>query len=289
MKSIATHVMYFFLLTVSSIAQYQNVAIDTVRKFTPGTGQNSGQGPAFFPANIFGQPDPTASDSVPSTNPRQVCSIGLDGLIEVGFKNFIIVDGPGADFTVFENAFRVGKNRVYMEPGVVEVSKDGIVWIAFPYDTTTYKGCAGLTPSSGSDPFDPEKSGGDIYDLATIGADSIRWIRITDITKSILSKPKSPLYDPTLTGFDLDAIVSRHAISQPLKNDLIELLPQGNALAYVTKRAAELHVVDVSGKLIDVLKIPIGVNEISLDPYPRGAMLFTLFSSDGVFTLKVLK
>ncbi len=277
------------LCAETATAQWQRASVDTVRMFVPGTGQSSGQGPAFYPVNIFGPPDPTASDSVAAVDPRQICSIGLGGTIEIGFKEFVITDGPGSDFTIFENAFKYGKNKVYSEPGSVEVSQNGITWKAFPFDTSFYKGCAGVTPTSGKDPFNPELSGGDSFDLSAIGVDSIRWIRITDITPSLLSQPQSPLYDPTLTGFDLDAVVTWHAVPASNAAKLVETLPSGVVRAYVKDANSMIRVVDVSGRLIDEYEITVGIHDISTLEYPRGAYMFSLISSSGVFTMKVLK
>ena len=87
------------------------ITADTVLRFTPGSGQSTGQGPAFFPSNIFGIPDPTATEETPSVDPREVCSIGLDGEIIIGFDGHVIVDAPGPDFTVFENVFIWNEGR----------------------------------------------------------------------------------------------------------------------------------------------------------------------------------
>ncbi|MDZ4745553.1 MAG: hypothetical protein SGJ05_06080, partial [bacterium] len=119
----------------NSSAQYERQSIDTVVAFTPGTKQTSGQTPAFFPKNIVGVPDPRADTAVPVTDPRSVCSIGYGGTITVGFSNHVVVDGPGADFTVFENAFLFSSTRTYAEPATVEVSRDGIIYKLFPYNT----------------------------------------------------------------------------------------------------------------------------------------------------------
>ena len=42
--------------------------------------------------------------------------------------------------------------------------------------------------------------------MATIGIDSVRYIKIKDITEQILNNPDHSNYDPTLSGFDLDAV-----------------------------------------------------------------------------------
>ena len=64
-------------------------------------------------------------------------SLGLTGEIVVEFSDNLIVDGPGVDFTVFENPFfGTGVfdilDELFSEPGQVSVSQDGVVWHAFP-------------------------------------------------------------------------------------------------------------------------------------------------------------
>jgi hypothetical protein len=100
-------------------------------------------------------------------------------------------------------------DRIFIEPAQILVSSDGIEYTAFPYSEDTFIGCAGITPVNGDqDPFNPNESGGDLFDLETIGMDSIRYIKIIDISRTLLENPDHPLYDPTITGFDLDAVIA---------------------------------------------------------------------------------
>lgn len=186
--------------------------IDTVIAFRPGAGQDFGR--EYFPHNIFGPPDTAARADRPSANPRQILSLGMGGEIVVGFKGRTVVNGPGADFVIFENAFQTPTGKVFIEPAVVSVSRDGLHWYSFSWDSTTLEGCAGRTPthSDVSDLLDPTQSGGDWFDLDILGVDSIRYIRITDITGWLASRPWHPLWDPTLSGFDLDAVGSRYLV-----------------------------------------------------------------------------
>jgi hypothetical protein len=165
--------------------------------------------PEYYPKNIFGLPDTSAGLYSQSASPENVCSLGLGGQIVVGFKDNAVYDGPGPDFTIFENAFlNPATNKIFAEPAIIEVSQDAVNYFLFPFDSLTLKGCAGITPIYGNkDPFNPEESGGDKFDLSDIGLDYIRYIRITDISEMILDNPSHPYYDPTITGFDLDAVV----------------------------------------------------------------------------------
>jgi hypothetical protein len=197
----------FFCCVLNASAQ---VSIDTVLSFVPGRGQNIGQSPAFFPQNIFRGPDAKSNDTVPSVDPREVCSLGFGGSIVVGSQRAVCVDRPGIDVTIYENVFRVqGQSKIYAEPATVELSTDGLTWVEVPCSFDTFEGCAGTVV------------GGSGIDLANVGIDSVRWIRITDVTEQLLGRRNHPLYDPTLSGFDLDAVVYHHYVPKPLTNHVV--------------------------------------------------------------------
>lgn len=256
----------------------ERASIDTVAQFTPGTMQNNGQGPAFFPRNIFGEPAADRSDTVPVTDPRQICSIGLGGEIIVGYRDRVIVDGPGADVTIFENAFRYSGTRFYAEPAIISVSRDGVTWTTFPWDSLTLQGCAGKTPLVG-----------DGFDLADVGVDSIRWIKITDITSVILNNTAHPFYDPTLTGFDLDAVVSDHTVRIAAKQN-VALVPRTTTVdVSVTEESAELVVCDPRGVVLSSEVLSRGVHQRSLASYVPTCLMVMLRSGSSVSTVKVLR
>ncbi len=207
--AIIISILIFFIYSVS-FAQFKQGSIDTVYSVSFGSGQAFGQSAIFFPKNIFGLPDTNARFNAPSSSEDQICSIGLNGSIIIGFKGKIVRDLPGKDFTVFENAFEFLEGRIFSEPAIIEVSKDGIIFYQFPIDSLTLKGCSGTYPTNGNEnPYDPIRSGGNSYDLSEIGIDSVIVIRITDVS-TILQNEKHPLYSPIVTGFDLDAIVGLH-------------------------------------------------------------------------------
>ena len=95
--------------TTNTNAQWTQELCDTVVRLTPGTGQTNGQGPVFFPRNILSGPSRIATEFVPDTDPREICSIGLGGSIVLGYRGAFIVDGPGADFIVVD---RIAQRRV---------------------------------------------------------------------------------------------------------------------------------------------------------------------------------
>lgn len=200
---------FLLLLIINNILLAEGIFINTVISFNPGSGQNIGQSKDYFPQNIFGPPSRIASESVPESSPDNILSIGLGGEIIVANNQYIIKDGIGPDFTIFENAFINPINgKVFAEPATVSVSQDGIKWYDFPYEYSSLKGCAGMTPTNGSEDFNnPTISGGDQFDLSDIGLSYIRYIKIKDITEIILEDKNHYYYDPILSGFDLDAIV----------------------------------------------------------------------------------
>src|SRR5690606_4988864 len=106
----------------------------------------------------------------------KVVSLGDGGHVVLGFGERVIVDGPGADFAVFENAFFAGgdEGEAFAEPGRVAVSLDGEVWVEFPCDPKKSEAshCAGFAPvlanvvTGEGDAFDAGESGGDLFDLS---------------------------------------------------------------------------------------------------------------------------
>ncbi|MDH3519244.1 MAG: hypothetical protein OEM49_02210 [Myxococcales bacterium] len=170
-----------------------------------------------------------------------VFSLGLLGEIVLAFDDNIIVDGPGVDFTVFENpffgtgAFEV-IDALFSEAGEVSVSQDGSTWFTYPCantlaDAPLYAGCAGVYPvlangesdarhpsvptfappvedflgTSKPDVVVPEGSGGDSFDLADVGLAWARFVRIR--AADHVNGP----FGPDNAGFDLDAVAAVHA------------------------------------------------------------------------------
>jgi hypothetical protein len=277
MRTAAIIVMCFVCAWSVCDAQ-ERAAADTVLRLTPGTGQNNGQGPAFFPRNVLGYPTASLADTVPVTDPREVCSIGLDGEIIVGFRDRVVVDGPGDDLTIYENAFRYNDSLIYAEPAIVSVSRDGIAWTSFPWDSLTLEGCAGVTPAVG-----------DGFDLATIGVDSIRWIKLTDVTRVILDNAEHPFYDPTLTGFDLDAVVSDHTV-RVANATQVTLIPRSTTIDIsVASASAELRITDVRGVTLHTEVLARGVYQRSLDKLVQTCLMVMLSSEGATTSVKVLQ
>ncbi len=169
---------------------------DSVVSWTPGEG--AGYGQDRFPDVVLGPPRPPEGGG----GSLDVLSLGRAGEIVLGFRDRVLVDGPGPDLLVFENPF-----AGWVETAFVAVSDDGVTWSEWPCDPADaaggYPGCAGVapvlaSPGSGIDPTDPAVAGGDAFDLAALGVSRARWVRIRDSGANT--------YAGTGGGFDLDAV-----------------------------------------------------------------------------------
>lgn len=188
------------------------VGISNVVSVTYGAG--AGHGQADLPQVIQGGPQGEPGGSVAS-----VLSLGVGGELIVDFGDRRIVDGPGADFIVYENPFAQGPYQSYAEPAIVGVSEDGVTFVDFPCDLKrvvgdpaqelwAFPGCAGVRPVLANparnclSPEDPLQAGGDAFDLAALGLKTARYLRLRDAGISLLGDVSK--------GFDLDAVVLRH-------------------------------------------------------------------------------
>ena len=174
-------------------------------------GDCAGFGLTSMPDVVYGPPVGAGA----AAGGLDVVSLGYKGEIVLGFDANGIVDGPGVDFIVFENAFYVGGDStkgIAADLAEVSVSDDGMTWTAFPCTpgaTPPYGSCAGWrpvysAPGNGISPVDPQHAGGDPYDLKDLGLASARFVRIRDLGLTMC--PTDPASKPTNNGFDLDAI-----------------------------------------------------------------------------------
>lgn len=218
---------------------------DSVVEFVPGTGAGFGSG--FFPQNVLTGPDGGLNPpNEPSDSESNLLSLGNGGSILLEWTGDVILDGPGADFTVFENTLLTLDTGIpFIEAGIIEVGQtpDTMVRIPFrflppdgwvmgtpyiiPFFESNYEGLAGTRPTlvtttNGVDPADPTVSGGNAFDLASVGLTWARYVRIIDP-----GTPGQPgaqtgsnglaIYDTQLSpnGFDLDTVVAIHSGPQP--------------------------------------------------------------------------
>lgn len=173
-------------------------------------GANAGFGRERFPEVVLGPPRGLGTEA----GSLDVLSLGVGGEIVLDFAERPIVDGPGADFIVFENPFWPGgrRERVFAELGEVAVGDELGELRSFPcarapLSDGSHPGCAGWTPTQTFDPFelvplDPRASGGDAFDLAQLGLTRARYVRIRDLSLE---------GGGNNGGFDLDAVGVIHA------------------------------------------------------------------------------
>jgi hypothetical protein len=221
---------------VSAVHTFEAVGdpyADEVVSFTPGAGSGFGS-----PADVLGPPAGLGLFQ----GSEDVVSLGLSGAIEVRFADNAVADGPGPDFSVFENPFlTIGiglfTDPPFSEPGRVSVSQDGVQWQTFPCslsqaESPYHPGCAGVYPvlSDGTPttphasiptlapPIEdlvgvsilgltlPEGAGGDGFDLADVGLPWIRYVRIQ--AAPFLEGPGTD----DKAGFDLDALAAVYSV-----------------------------------------------------------------------------
>ncbi|MBW2287811.1 MAG: hypothetical protein JRG90_08300 [Deltaproteobacteria bacterium] len=208
---------------------------DEVVSYTQGA--NGGYNANLLPAVALGPPV-GAGLWIGSVD---VVSLGNGGSIVVRFADNVIVDGPGVDFTVFENPFMLIAGDGYSappfaEPGRVKVSQNGTDWAEFPCTLTSaagpyWPGCTGIYPVFSDlglapnphpsiptttpiedlvdqDSFTfqaPPGSGGDSFDLADVG---LAWVRYVKVESTTFQARSASLGQ---SGPDIDAVVAVHS------------------------------------------------------------------------------
>lgn len=175
-----------------------DVWADCVESFEPGP--EAAFGHDALPDIVLGPPMPPGAGGS-----LDVASLGCDGSITLAFDPPGIVDGPGDDLIVYENPFATGETT-FAEPARVLVSEDGEDWRAFDCELTGAgdwppQGCAGITPVT---PIDDEFEGGDAFDLADVGLEHARYVRLVDVSSAFYGNEVWCSGEPG--GFDLDAV-----------------------------------------------------------------------------------
>lgn len=289
------------ICAIVSVATAQPIGADTVVYYKFGGGdQTTGQGPEYFPANVFGFPDTAATEYVPAVLPESVCSLGLGGEIVIGFKDYKIIDGPGVDFIVFENAFYSKlANKLFAEPAVVSVSMDGVDFFEIPFDINTLEGCAGTRPTKKHNGFDWDTSqcGGTGYDLADFGIQQIRFIRLVDTSGYLLAHPEHKFYDATISGFDLDAIVGLYpkelvemtSVIEQKNNRLVKISQNGDIATIECNgfAGASVRMFSANSEMVYSANFN-GRNEIRLSQFPSGVYFAVAEAQGQRVTSKIL-
>lgn len=234
-------------------------------------GAGGGYGQSYYPDNILGPPDPTATPTSPSFGENNLLTLGKDGWVVLEFTDNSIINEAGADFTVFENVLETSQGY-FQECAFVEVSQDGEYWMMFPWDPETFEGLAGLYPTTGNDPTNPAVSGGDQFDLEILNLDWVRFVRLTDCGNSV--------DDDGL--FDLDAIASINwstgvteenlALKQPFSINS----PFNSSFTIETKYTGRLNCYTIDGRLAGGWSIQEGQTSLNAGYLPDGVLFFTL-------------
>ena len=278
-------------MMVANLYSQDCITINHVFSFTPGEGQNLGQGEEFYPANIFGIPSRIANEDVAEASESEVLSLGFGGEIIVGNSDNLIIDGEGADFTIFENVFKNPINgRLFKEPAIVSISKDGVNYTEFPYDFESLDGCAGTHPTYGNaDYCDSEVSGGDSFDLSEIGMDSIRYIKIKDITDQVKANENHKYFDFSLSGFDLDAVVIHNYTADPLASvvaDISEFYSLNSSTISSFDVSNTIQIYNINGILVAVHS---GIGVFQYHDLQNGVYIIKISNSKGNAVEKIIK
>ena len=180
-----------------------------------------------------------------------VLTLGDGGSVTLGF-DVTIVDGPGADFSVFENGFAFG-SAVFAEIAYVEVSTDGVAFARFDSsygpvgggagggtEMGAFSGVAGGMPVLANvsvdptSPFDPSSSGGESFDLAeltdhpavlagTVDLDDVRFVRLADVLPGESDSSGQLFVDGGFGGADFDAVAVLHHANGPATPPVCDL------------------------------------------------------------------
>ncbi len=211
-------------------------------------------------------------DAFGMANATQVVSLGDSGVATLTF-DYVIQDGPGFDFAVFENGFVDG----YMEFAHVEVSTNGIDFVRFPStseiplapqlgnssisDCRMVNNLAGKYRVNYGTPFDlSELTGSPNLDLQ-----NINFVRLVDVVGDVdgehttLDGSGNPINDPFPTefhsgGFDLDAIGIINGVLGMKEESVLNFTVSPNpANEFVTVQSEEngsIRILDLNGKTL---------------------------------------
>jgi hypothetical protein len=187
-----------------AVASAKGGFVEKVTDFKPG--KCAGFGAPDMPQIVLGPPRGEGN----SRGSLDVISLGTGGEITLSFESNPIVDGPGVDFIVFENAFYASGDttKPFAELAEVSVSEDGVTFTPFPCTATEFPfgDCAGWRPvnaTSEATALDPAAAGGDPYDLSKINVKRVKFVKIVDKTNQ-----RCTSQGPNNNGFDLDAIAA---------------------------------------------------------------------------------
>lgn len=245
-------------------------------------------------------------------------SLGDNGSAILTFP-VAIYNENGYDFAVFENGFAQNNDSInfyFMELGLVEVSQNGVDFIAFPstsnLDTSTQIGsfgtsdCSKINNLAGKYPLNY----GTPFDLEDLGLDSIVSIKIIDAVGSLDSKYSSfdsqgnKINDPFPTpypssGFDLNAVAALNQKTKLINNihfistEKVKIYPnpatkgQNIKLELDSKESADLSLIDLNGKVLQS-KTFHNTCQLSTHNLSKGVYFIKISQSNSVFSSKFM-
>ncbi len=236
--------------------------MDTVVGFSP---TPSGSAPAQSPSALG--PADAMAVSLGDLDEPAILSGNSPGRITLGLRHRELMNGPGWDLAVFENAGLFFEPPfVFAELAFVEVSSDGVAFARFPntslnvepgagtpdteLDTRFTRSFAGLNPTNTDNLAGIHPAGvGTAFDLddlledplvlaGTVDLNAVRSVRLVDIpgNGSFLDTHGNGILDAWPTagsgGMDLDAVGLRYIVPEPstwrLLRTLLPLLVAGH-------------------------------------------------------------
>lgn len=246
----AAHAVTLVDLDSGAMRRLAGVALPPVEA-PPSVADEGGGDPALADGVVAAPPGLDASGAVDGVRgggeragSTDVASLGIeagvDDAIVLAWSGRRVVDGPGADFVVFENAFRYGDFGYFMDPVIVELSADGETWVTWPHDylgaageycadPAAWSGFAGLAPvglHAEHNPVDPfaAAAGGDRFDLAALPdsgeAGRVRregfvQVRLTSAAARVdPDTGRAFVRDSVSDGADIDGVAARYFVPE---------------------------------------------------------------------------
>jgi hypothetical protein len=253
----------------------------------------------------------TANNATGHSGQHGTVSLGDGGSALLTF-HYPIINGPGPDFAVFENAF----NHFFLELAFVEVSSNGIDYVRFPsysetptndqvggfdqLDPTYIHNLAGKYKVNYGTPFDLE----DLIDSTAIDINNINYVRIIDVVGLINSQHSTfdsdghtindPFPTPYATsGFDLDAVGVIHQlvnITEKTNSD-VKVYPNPSngriQIQLINNNYQQLHIMDQTGKMIYQHNFDLVLENFSLN-LATGVYILSASNQDVYHTQKII-
>ena len=238
-----------------------------------------------------------------------VVSLGDGGSAILTFSSPII-NGPGADFAVYENAF----NNTFLELAHVEVSSDGINYFRFEsfslsqissqimneVNASDIRNLAGKYRAQFGTPFDLEEMVG----FTNLNVNNITHVKIIDAIGSINQSYASydsqgnMINDPFPTpfetgGFDLDAIGVIHSfvgIEESLNTFKVFPNPAKEKATLIFDNLSDktIQLIDLNGVIVFELKSNSNQIDLDLFHYSKGVYILKLIEGGNINIQKLL-